>query len=100
MDELKITLDGSDVTLVPSLMAAKKLSEKYSGLLPLMDVINIGSLAAATDVLFYALAKKDSERAALEDQTYAAGLKYLAPHLCTYVIALMNGGKLPRKADA
>lgn len=94
-DEIKVTIDGSEVTLVPSARAAVKLSHKFGGLLPLMDVINLGSMDAATDVCFYALDRQDSERAKLQEQVYAAGLGYLAPHLNKYVIALMNGGKVP-----
>lgn len=97
-DELKVTLDGREVGLTCSLRAAKKLSEKYGGLLPIMDVLNFGSLQAATDVMFYALDKKDADRETLETHVYDAGLKYLAPHLVRYLIALMNGGKVPPPA--
>ncbi len=99
---ITVTLDGREVSLAPSFRAAKKLSEKYGGLLPLIDVLNFGSLQAATDVLFYALDKKDAEREALESHVYDAGLKYLAPHLVRFLIALMNGGKVaaPVVADA
>ncbi len=99
-NEIKITLDGSEVALVPSCRAAVKLSQKYGGLMPLVDVINIGLIDAATDVAFYALEKNDSERAKLQEQVYAAGLGYLAPHLTRYVFALMNGGKVPASAAA
>jgi hypothetical protein len=87
-------MDGSEVALVPSAAAAIKLSEKHGGLYPLMDRINLGSVEAATDVAFYGLGKKDSEREQLRAHVYGAGLRYLAPLLIRYVIALANGGKV------
>lgn len=94
-NEIRVTIDGVEVILEPSYQAAKKLSERYSGLLTLMDVLNIGSLQAATDVVFWSLGKKDAERAALEEQVFNAGLTYLTPHLVRYAIALMHGGRIP-----
>lgn len=93
--EIRITLDGNEIELKPNHLAAKKLSEKYGGLLLVFDHLNSGSLSAVTDVLFWALSKKDSEREALEKQAYAAGVSYLAPNLVRYVIALANGGRIP-----
>lgn len=91
---ITITLDGRDVQLVPSVNAAIKLSDKHAGLLPLVETLNLGSINAATDVLFYALDKTDGEREALKSLVYDAGIAYLTPHLVRYVFALMNGGKV------
>lgn len=101
-NEIRVTIDGIEVTLLPSLNAAIKLSDRYGGFLPLLDVLNVGSLEAATDVIFWTLGKKDSERASLREQVYSAGLAYLTPHLVRYVIALMHGGRVqpPTKAAA
>lgn len=90
---ITITLDGREVQLVPTANAAIKLSEKYGGMLPLVDAINMGSIDAATDVIFRALDKKDGERDGLRALVYDAGLAYLTPHLVRFVLALMNGGK-------
>src|SRR5690242_16766792 len=94
-NEIVVTIDGREVTLAPTSRACTELSRKYGGMLPLMDVLNLGNLEAATDVMFYALAKRDSERAELRDRVYDAGLRYLAPHLVRYVIALTCGGRVP-----
>lgn len=98
-NEIKVTIDGIEVTLTPSFNAAMKLSERYGGFLPLMEVLNVGSLDAATDVIFWAIGKKDSERAALREQVYNAGLAYLAPHLARFVVALTHGGRVQPQED-
>jgi hypothetical protein len=95
LETVAITLDGQEVELVPSSKAAIKLSKQYRGLLLVLDHINAGSLDAGTDVIFQALGKKDSEREALVDQVWGAGLSYLAPKLVRYIALLANGGKSP-----
>jgi hypothetical protein len=96
--DVRITLDGNEVKLEPSFAAAKRLSEKYVGLLPLMDHLNLGSVSAATDVIYCALGKPTEDKNKIEHDrlaalVYDAGIRYLAPLLVQYVILLMNGGK-------
>jgi hypothetical protein len=100
-NELFATIDGSREIMKRSARAMMKLSEKWGGLMPLLDALNLGYAKAAVDVCFYALEMKDSQRDALEKKVYDAGLKYLIPILVKYVIALLNGGRLtPEKVAA
>lgn len=92
--EVTVTLGGCEVSLVPSLDAAKGLAKKYGAYLPMLDLLNLGHLEMATDVFFFALGKKDSKRDELQEQVFTAGLTYLTPHLVRFVIGLMNGGKI------
>jgi hypothetical protein len=93
--EVVITVDGSEVALVPHIDAARGLSKKYGAYLPMLDLLNMCHLEMATDIVFYALKKKDSERDAVREQVHNADLAYLTPHLVRYVIGLMRGGKVP-----
>jgi hypothetical protein len=93
--QVLVTIDGCEVALVPHYDAAKGLSKKYGGYLPMLDMLNLCTLELATDVVFYALRKKDSERDGVREQVHNADLAYLTPHLVRYVIGLMRGGKVP-----
>jgi hypothetical protein len=93
--EVTVTIDGREVALVPHIEAARGLSKKYGAYLPMLDALNMCNLELATDVVFFALKKKDSERDAVREQVHNAGLDYLTPHLVRYVLGLIRGGKVP-----
>ena len=49
-NEIIVTIDGREVTLVPSFRAAKELSKRYGGLLPLMDTLKHALLSVVCGI--------------------------------------------------
>jgi hypothetical protein len=95
MDQVDIVLDGEKMLLTPSLSASMSLCEKYGGLLVIADLINVGHIHVAIDIVWHGLAGNDMDRKEVAKKVYATGLSKLAPKLVRYIILLMNGGREP-----
>jgi hypothetical protein len=93
MAEIDIVLDGEKMQLMPSLNAATKLCDKYGGLLVIADLINVGQINVASDVVWYGLSGDDMDRKEIARKVYNTGLSKLAKPLVRYVFLLMNGGR-------
>jgi hypothetical protein len=95
VDQIDITLDGEKMQLTPSLSASMALCEKYGGLLVIADLVNVGHMHVATDIVWHGLVGNEMDRKEVAKKVYATGLSKLAPKLVRYIILLMNGGREP-----
>ncbi|RAI43983.1 hypothetical protein [Rhodoplanes roseus] len=62
MSNLTLTINGDLVELTPTLEAGLALSDKYNGLIPVVERLNFGQIEVAIDVLYWALPLSRQER--------------------------------------
>lgn len=91
--EVRITLAGQEVTLLPTLGAAVRLNHLHGDFGSLLGKLESYDLAAASDTVHWALGRSEADRQRTTEEVFAAGLIELAPSLIHYVILLANGGK-------
>lgn len=97
--EVKLTLDGDEVTLVPSAIALLTLSRKHGGLVGLSRALQNMEVDAFVDVIAAAVPGITAEQKKnLPEVVFAAGIVDLSAPLNVFLGNLARGGR--PEADA
>ncbi len=95
MTTVKITLGEKSVDLVPTLRAAKIVSEASEGFSGIFQKVQRFQMSAFTLVIAAGTDTKSDYLEALEESIYANGLEPLAAPVSRFISILMNGGRDP-----
>lgn len=91
---ITISLAGGQAELVPSLFAATKISQHFSGFQNAMNRVAGGDLEAITAVTRYGLGiRTDAEAAGLDEKVYESGILRLTAPVTEFLLVLANGGR-------
>lgn len=83
-------LDGSKVTLKPTIKAAQGISRQYGGFIAAIGELNKFNLDALTQVVAFGLNKEPND---IADRVWRTGAAQMTPHAIRYISILMNGGR-------
>ena len=91
--EVRITLDGEERTLKPTLQAFTTLSARYDNYGQLLGKIASGNVPAIIFTLRQGLGYNDQQAKKLPDQIFKTGVSSLIDPLSDFVYRLYNNGK-------
>lgn len=101
-----IALEGEEIVLKPSIIAAQTLSRKYGGLQGTISALARIDIDAIVDTIELGMGRRTSnprEKAAFAEKVFRAGLSddtgRLAEFCINYVGILMRGGRPPSTDD-
>lgn len=91
--EVRVTLDGSEHTLTPSLQAFSQLAARYDNHNALLGLLFATNIPAIITVLRLGLGWNDKQAKALPEMVFKTGAPTLVEPLSDYVFRLFNAGK-------
>ncbi len=96
-DFVTFELDGEEVTLKPTFLAASRIPKVFGGYMPAIEAISKLDPGAMETVLAFGLGltAHGQKQMNLPEKIYATGFAKVAAPCIEFLTILMNGGKRP-----